>query len=266
MNGKKIGALATAAAILLTGCGSNGDGSADDKSSDQVASSPKAGGAGGEVGVFTWWADGSEKKGLDALEKSFKKQYSNDTFVNLAVAGGSGSNAKAKLASDLQNGNPPGSFQGHAGAELTDYIDNEQIEPVDDLIKELGGDSVLPKTLLDRLTVDGHIYSVPVDIHRSNVVWANTAALKKAGIKDTPSDVKRLARRSAEGQGFRGVHSVVHRWYMDPDRVARVGPHGQPRCRRLLGTVHQGRQLEQPRGQGLHRGLQEGSELRQHRL
>ena len=34
MNGKKIGALATAAAILLTGCGSNGDGSADDKSSD----------------------------------------------------------------------------------------------------------------------------------------------------------------------------------------------------------------------------------------
>ena len=159
MNGKKIGALATAAAILLTGCGSNGDGSADDKSSDQVASSPKAGGAGGEVGVFTWWADGSEKKGLDALEKSFKKQYPNDTFVNLAVAGGSGSNAKAKLASDLQNGNPPGSFQGHAGAELTDYIDNEQIEPVDDLIKELGGDSVLPKTLLDRLTVDGHIYS-----------------------------------------------------------------------------------------------------------
>ena len=190
MNGKKIGALATAAAILLTGCGSNGDGSADDKSSDQVASSPKAGGAGGEVGVFTWWADGSEKKGLDALEKSFKKQYPNDTFVNLAVAGGSGSNAKAKLASDLQNGNPPGSFQGHAGAELTDYIDNEQIEPVDDLIKELGGDSVLPKTLLDRLTVDGHIYSVPVDIHRSNVVWANTAALKKAGIKDTPSDIK----------------------------------------------------------------------------
>ena len=159
MNGKKIGALATAAAILLTGCGSNGDGSADDKSSDQVASSPKAGCAGGEVGVFTWWADGSEKKGLDALEKSFKKQYPNDTFVNLAVAGGSGSNAKAKLASDLQNGNPPGSFQGHAGAELTDYIDNEQIEPVDDLIKELGGDSVLPKTLLDRLTVDGHIYS-----------------------------------------------------------------------------------------------------------
>ena len=51
MNGKKIGALATAAAILLTGCGSNGDGSADDKSSDQVASSPKAGGAGGEVGA-----------------------------------------------------------------------------------------------------------------------------------------------------------------------------------------------------------------------
>ena len=154
------------------------------------SSTPKASGAGGEVGVFTWWADGSEAKGLQALEKMFAKKYPHDRFKNLAVAGGSGSNAKAKLASDLKNGNPPGSFQGHAGAELTDYIDNEQIEPVDGIIKELGGESVFPKTLVDRLTVDGHIYSVPVDIHRANVVWANSALLKKAGVTKTPTDVK----------------------------------------------------------------------------
>ncbi|MBZ1517483.1 extracellular solute-binding protein, partial [Leuconostoc mesenteroides] len=149
------------------------------------SSTPKAGGAGGEVGVFTWWADGSEARGLQALEKMFAKKYPHDRFKNLAVAGGSGSNAKAKLASDLKNGNPPSSFQGHAGAELTDYIDNEQIEPVDGIIKELGGESVFPKTLADRLTVDGHIYSVPVDIHRANVVWANSALLKKAGVTKT---------------------------------------------------------------------------------
>ena len=127
---------------------------------------------------------------MQALEKMFAKKYPHDRFKNLAVAGGSGSNAKAKLASDLKNGNPPSSFQGHAGAELTDYIDNEQIEPVDGIIKELGGESVFPKTLADRLTVDGHIYSVPVDIHRANVVWANSALLKKAGVTKTPTDVK----------------------------------------------------------------------------
>lgn len=77
------------------------------------------------MGVFTWWAEGSEKDGLAELEKLFEEKYPNNTFVNLAVAGGAGSNAKAKLAADLQNNNPPDSFQGHAGAELMDYIDAE---------------------------------------------------------------------------------------------------------------------------------------------
>ncbi|WP_130866167.1 ABC transporter substrate-binding protein [Acidipropionibacterium timonense] len=192
MNGRKLAALATATLLVFAGCSSTTktEGGSSTSGSASAMSTPKAGGAGGDVGVFTWWADGSEKKGLDALEKMFKEKYPNDTFKNLAVAGGSGSNAKAKLASDLKNGNPPGSFQGHAGAELSDYIDNDQIEPVDDIIKELGGESVFPKTLMDRLTVDGHIYSVPVDIHRANVVWANTAILKKAGITQTPTDVK----------------------------------------------------------------------------
>ena len=190
MYAKKIAALATASMLVLAGCSSTTTDEDASQGSTTSSSTPKAGGAGGEVGVFTWWADGSEARGLQALEKMFAKKYPHDRFKNLAVAGGSGSNAKAKLASDLKNGNPPGSFQGHAGAELTDYIDNEQIEPVDGIIKELGGESVFPKTLVDRLTVDGHIYSVPVDIHRANVVWANSALLKKAGVTKTPTDVK----------------------------------------------------------------------------
>ncbi|MDN6623555.1 MAG: extracellular solute-binding protein [Acidipropionibacterium jensenii] len=190
MRGKRLAALATASLLVLSGTVACGSSSSTKAGSDETsASTPKAGGAGGTVGVFTWWADGSEKKGLDALEKMFKEKYPNDTFQNLAVAGGSGSNAKAKLASDLKNGNPPGSFQGHAGAELMDYIDNDQVEPVDSIIKEVGGESVFPKTLLDRLTVDGHIYSVPVNVHRANVVWSNTAVLKKAGVTSTPKSV-----------------------------------------------------------------------------
>jgi glucose/mannose transport system substrate-binding protein len=161
--------------------------SADAGSGDNA----KAGGAGGDVGVFTWWADGSEKKGLDALEKLFGEQFPNDKFVNLAVAGGAGSNAKAKLAADLQAGNPPDSFQGHAGAELTDYINNGQIEPVDDLYKAEGWNDVFPADLLARLTVDNHIYSVPSNIHRANVVWVNNKLLTDNGIdpKKAPADI-----------------------------------------------------------------------------
>ncbi len=146
------------------------------------------GGAGGDVGVFTWWAEGSEKDGLAELEKLFAEQYPNDTFVNLAVAGGAGSNAKAKLAADLQNNNPPESFQGHAGAELMDYIDADQILPVNDIIDALGGDKVFPKNLLDLITVDGDIFSVPSNVHRSNVVWVNPEVLAKASLSNEAPD------------------------------------------------------------------------------
>jgi len=187
MRGKALAAAAIAAALSLVGC-STAAPSASQPATTAASSAP-AGGAGGEVGVFTWWADGSEKLGLEALQKLFKEQYPNDTFVNLAVAGGAGTNAKAKLSADLQNGNPPDSFQGHAGAELQDYIRADQIEPVNDVIDALGGSQVFPQTLLDLLTVQGNIYSVPSNIHRANVVWANPAVLKKAGVTAEPADI-----------------------------------------------------------------------------
>ncbi|WP_367113099.1 ABC transporter substrate-binding protein [uncultured Tessaracoccus sp.] len=193
MRCKTLVALVAAGALAMTGCagGGNTDGGKDaggDASSSAPAGDGK--GAGGDVGVFTWWAEGSEKLGLDALTEQFGKQFPNDTFVNLAVSGGAGSNAKAKLEADLQNNNPPDSFQGHAGAELYDYISNEQIEPVNEIIDELGGSDVFPESLLELITVDGNIYSVPSNVHRSNVVWANPEVLAKAGLgKEAPKDI-----------------------------------------------------------------------------
>ncbi len=187
MRAQALVAVAFAAALSLVGCSSAAP--ATSTSASASSSAAPSGGAGGEVGVFTWWADGSEKVGLDALSTLFKEKYSNDTFVNLAVAGGAGTNAKAKLAADLQNGNPPDSFQGHAGAELQDYIRADQIEPVNDVIDALGGATVFPQNLLDLLTVQNNIYSVPSNIHRANVVWANPAVLKKAGVSAEPADI-----------------------------------------------------------------------------
>ena len=159
------------------------------------------GGNPNQVEVFTWWASGSEKTGLDALVKVFDQQYPDVTFVNAAVAGGAGSNAKNALASRLKANNPPDSFQAHAGAELTDYIEANKLEDLSSFYKENKLTDVFPSTLLDRLTVDGKIYSVPSNIHRANVVWVNTDLLKKAGIDPTKapanldawlSDMKKL--------------------------------------------------------------------------
>ncbi|MBP2411699.1 glucose/mannose transport system substrate-binding protein [Arthrobacter stackebrandtii] len=176
---RRLSLLAGVAALGLTlaGCGGGGDSTASDTTNPKDAT--------GKVGVFTWWADGSEKAGLDALVGVFNKDYPNLTFDNLAVAGGAGSQAKSVLAAQLKAGNPPDSFQAHAGAELQDYIDADQIEDLSGFYKDNDLTSQFPKDLIDRLTVDGKIYSVPSNIHRANVVWANVEVLKKAGLDPT---------------------------------------------------------------------------------
>ncbi|MGH3352034.1 MAG: ABC transporter substrate-binding protein [Nocardioides sp.] len=158
--------LAALSLLAVSACGSDSESGSTD-----------------EVEVFTWWAEGSEKAGLDALVKVFDEQNPDLKFVNGAVAGGAGSDAKNVLQSRLQNGEPPATFQAHAGAELTDYINAGQIEDLTDLYEEKGWNEQFPEGLLDRLKQDGGIYSVPSNIHRANMLWANPAVLKKAGIE-----------------------------------------------------------------------------------
>lgn len=176
MRKKLLAAGAIAAVLTLTACSTGGD-------------TPEA--DANQVEVFTWWASGSEKVGLDALVGVFNDQNPDIEFINAAVAGGAGSNAKAALASRLEADNPPDSFQAHAGAELTDYINAGQLQDLSGLYEELGLNEAFPSTLLDRLTVDGKIYSVPSNIHRANVVWVNTSVLEDAGIdpNEAPADL-----------------------------------------------------------------------------
>ena len=128
-----IVALIVALAIVPLALAACGGGT----SSDGASSGAKGGGGGG-VEVFTWWAAGSEKLGLDALVGVFKTQHPDYKFVNGAVAGGAGSAAKDLLQSRLQAGDPPDTFQAHAGKELTDYIDAGQIEDVSALYDKFG--------------------------------------------------------------------------------------------------------------------------------
>ncbi|MBD5785936.1 carbohydrate ABC transporter substrate-binding protein [Cellulosimicrobium terreum] len=167
--------VAGAALVGLALAACSGGGSDDDNGG--------SGGGADEVEVFTWWAAGSEKAGLDALVGVFNEQHPDTEFVNGAVAGGAGSAAKDLLQTRLQAQDPPDTFQAHAGAELQDYIDAAQIEDVSDLYDEFGLTDAFPADLMDRLTSeDGAIYSIPSNIHRANVVWGNTQVLEDNGI------------------------------------------------------------------------------------
>jgi glucose/mannose transport system substrate-binding protein len=132
----------------------------------------------GDVEVFSWWTGGGEAAGLDAMIEVFKAQYPNINFINATVAGGAGTNARAVLATRLQANNPPDSWQGHAGQELIGtYVAADQLEPVNFLYEQEGWLRVMPETLIPLMSQAGNIYSVPVNIHRANVMWYNPAIL-----------------------------------------------------------------------------------------
>ncbi len=138
---------------------------------------------GGQVEVFSWWTGGGEAAGLEAMIAVFAEQYPDIEFVNAAVAGGAGTNARAVLATRLQAGDPPDSWQGHAGQELIGtYVAGGQIEPLNDLYEAEGWLDVMPETLIPLISSDGNIYSVPVNIHRANVLWYNPAVLEANGV------------------------------------------------------------------------------------
>ena len=132
---------------------------------------------GGKLEIFSWWTAGGEADGLAEMFKIYKDKYPNVNIVNATVAGGAGSNAKAVLASRMQGGKPPDSFQVHAGQELiSTWVKAGKMEPITSIWKSEGWDNTIPKDLKDIVSSNGDQWSVPVNIHRGNALWLSSKA------------------------------------------------------------------------------------------
>jgi glucose/mannose transport system substrate-binding protein len=141
-------------------------------------------GPSGQLEIFSWWTAGGEAEGLNAMLQVFGPLYPDVELINATVAGGAGVDARAVLATRMQGGDPPGSFQVHAGHELIDtYVTAGQMEPLTSLYEEQGWLDVMPPDLISILSYNGDIWSVPVNIHRANVLWYNKAVFADLGLE-----------------------------------------------------------------------------------
>ncbi|MBC15744.1 MAG: ABC transporter substrate-binding protein [Desulfovibrio sp.] len=137
----------------------------------------------GDLEIFSWWA-GDEGPALQALIDIYKKQNPKVNVINATVTGGSGVNAKAVLKTRMLGGEPPDSFQVHAGQELIGtWVKADRMEDLTPLFKEQGWMDVFPEGLIKLIGTEDGIWSVPVNIHRSNVMWYTPANLKKWGVE-----------------------------------------------------------------------------------
>ncbi len=136
----------------------------------------------GELEIFSWWA-GDEGPALEALIDVYKAKHPKVKVINATVTGGSGVNAKAVLKTRMLGGNPPDSFQVHAGQELIGtWVKADRMQDLTPLFKKQGWMSVFPQGLVKLIGTDKGIWSVPVNIHRSNVLWYIPSKLKEWGI------------------------------------------------------------------------------------
>ncbi len=130
-----------------------------------------------QLEIFSWWTAGGEADGLAEMFKIYKQQYASVEIVNAAVAGGAGSNAKAVLATRMQGGKPPDSFQVHAGQELiSTWVKADKMEPITSIWNSEGWDSTIPKDLKTIVSSGSDVWSVPVNIHRGNALWLASGA------------------------------------------------------------------------------------------
>jgi glucose/mannose transport system substrate-binding protein len=137
----------------------------------------------GQLEIFSWWA-GDEGPALEALIALYNGQNPGVEVINATVTGGSGVNARAVLKTRMLGGEPPDSFQVHAGQELTGtWVVAGRMEDLTALYEEQGWFDAFPAQLIEQISYDGGIYSVPVNIHRSNVMWYNPAKVAEWGFE-----------------------------------------------------------------------------------
>jgi glucose/mannose transport system substrate-binding protein len=137
----------------------------------------------GKLEMFSWWTAGGEADGLNAMYGLYRKAHPKVEIINATVAGGAGTNAKAVLSTRLAGGDPPDSFQLHAGLEVEKYEPDKYLQPLDRLYASEGWDKVFPKDLVALLTYKNHFWGVPVNIHRSNILWYNQKIFADNGLK-----------------------------------------------------------------------------------
>ncbi len=163
-------ALTATAAMLaaLSGCAANG--------------TTSSGGDTNALEITSWWTSGSEEAALNVLVDAVKKSDPGLTVDNFAVSGGGGANARQALAARLQAGDPPDTWQVHPGGQLAGYIDAGQVADLTDLYEKNGWADQMTESVAALQGVDGKFYTVPIGVHRGNVLWTNPAVLTAAGV------------------------------------------------------------------------------------
>lgn len=136
-----------------------------------------------ELEVLHWWTSGGETRSAQLLKDTMEAQgYS---WKDFAVAGGGGESAMLVLKARAVSGNPPTAAQ-IKGHDIQEWAKLGFLTSLNGVAKQALWDKLLPELVSDVMKYQGKYVAVPVNIHRTNWLWANPAIFHKVGV-DYPS-------------------------------------------------------------------------------
>ncbi|QYM73481.1 ABC transporter substrate-binding protein [Pseudochrobactrum sp. Wa41.01b-1] len=133
------------------------------------------------VEVLHWWTAGGEAAALDVLKKDLEGKGIG--WTDMPVAGGGGTEAMTVLRARVTAGNPPTAVQ-MLGFDIRDWAKEGALGNLDEVAGKEGWEKVIPAPLQEFAKYDGHWIAAPVNVHTTNWMWINKAALDKAGGKE----------------------------------------------------------------------------------
>jgi glucose/mannose transport system substrate-binding protein len=171
--------------LLLSACGTEAAPTATAVSTSGSASGQTGAQTGGErkLEIFHWWTAPGEREAADAMFKTLKDKYPDIQLVENPNPGGGGVNQRVVLQSRIAAGDYPDTFQTLGGAELKNYVDSNVLQPLDDLWKQMDYAAVIPGPLAKAVTVNGHPYSVPLNMHIQNILYYNKKLFDQLSIQ-----------------------------------------------------------------------------------
>ena len=135
-----------------------------------------------QLEIFHWWTAPGEREAADAMFAALNTAYPDIELVENPIPGGGGTDHRVVLKARITAGIPPDTFQTLGGAELKDYVDSGVLEPLDAFYAENDYGSKIPKPLLNAVTIDGHPYSVPLNMHLENILYYNLKLFDELGL------------------------------------------------------------------------------------
>jgi len=132
-----------------------------------------------DVEVLHWWTSGGEAAALNVLKDDLGTKSIG--WVDMPVAGGGGEAAMTALRARVTAGDPPTAVQ-MLGFDIIDWAGEGALGDLTAVASAEGWDAVVPAALQGFSKYDGKWIAAPVNVHSTNWVWINKAALDATGL------------------------------------------------------------------------------------